>query len=257
MTRINYTGRQRILRESVGLRVNTDPTPKLYVDRLDLSEVELPPDARIILEAQRRTNFMRLESGTVAAPDLPAGVPLVEFDSPNGMTFRVKVVGVSGDDLGKLLAGADGLRAVADGEPVDRTALLSVRPADLGQSLWRLDIDEAGNPSLLINKSIAMGWNEFARLPLFRALVFPEVTRQVAMWVVSNWSDADEDPESPVNPWIRYFRYELGQTLSESSIPAAEEDRSEWARDWADEVTAKFSRKHKFLESVNIALGDQ
>lgn len=257
MTRINYTGRRRILRENVGLRTTCDQIPKLYVDRIDLSGFELPSDAQIVVEAQRRTNFMRVACGTVGDPNLPAGEPLLEFDNPSGIQFRVKVVGVSGESEGKLLAAADGLRATADGEPVDRTALLPVRPADLGQTLWQLDIDESGYPSLLVNRSVNGGWNEFARQPFFRALVFPEVTRQVAIWVVGSFADAEDNPESPASPWIRYFRTELGQSLSAGDVPSDETERAEWGRDWAEEVAAKFSRKHRFLESIGAIIGDE
>ena len=257
MTRINYTGRKRIVREKVQLRLVVDVFPKLYVDGIDLSGFDLPGDARIVVEAQRRTNFTRVHCGTVAEPDLASGATLREFDSPDGINFRVKVVGASGDNEGKLLAAADGLRATADGESADRVALLPVRPSDLGQLLWRLDIDDTGFPSLLINKLVPMGWNEFARQPMFRALVFPEVTRRVAMWVVGNLADVADNPESPAAPWVQYFKAELGQDLLDMSVPSDEADRQEWARDWADEVAEKFSRKHRILESIGSLFGDE
>ena len=182
--------------------------------------------------------------------------PLPEFDSPEGITFRVKVVGVSGDSDGKLLAAADGLKATMDGEPDDRQSLLPVRPADIGQLLWRLDFDDTGFPSLLINKFVPSGWSEFARQPYFRALVFPEVIRQVAAWVVENLSDAMDNPDSPAVPWVKYFKVELGQDLSTMTIPSGDEGGQQWALEWADEVAERFSRKHRFLESVGSTLGD-
>jgi hypothetical protein len=257
MTRINYTGRKRIYRENVQLRLSSEESLKLRADRIDLSDIELPGDARIILEAQVRTNLVRVECGTVAKPELPCGQPLPEFDSPEGITFRVKVVGVSGDNDGKLLAAADGLRATTDGEEDSRQSLLPVRPADIGQLLWRLDFDDTGFPSLLINKFVPNGWNEFARQPYFRALVFPEVIRQVASWVVENLADALDNPDSPAAPWMKYFKVELGQDLSAMAIPSDDEGGRQWALEWADEIAEKFSRKHRFLESVGKILGDE
>jgi len=256
MTRINYTGRARILREDVGLRIVAGTPPSLHVERLDISDFGLPGDARIVLEAQRRTNFMRVECGTVGSPDLSSDALLREFDSPEGISFRIKVVGV-GDNDGKLLAAADGLRASSDGEPADRLALLPFRPADIGQLLWRLDIDDSGFPSLLINKSMPMGWNEFARQPFFRALVFPEVIRQVAIWVVDKLADIADDPESPAAPWMKFFNVELGHDLLSAEIPTDDSDRGDWASGWAEEVAETFSRKHRFLESVIGMLGDE
>lgn len=257
MTRINYTGRKRIYRENVQLRLRAQDSLQLWVDRIDLSGIELPGDARIILEAQVRTNLARVECGTVAKPELPCGEGLTEFDSPEGITFRVKVVGVSGHSDGKLLAAADGLRATTDGEPGDRQSLLPVRPADIGQLLWMLDFDDTGSPSLVINKFVPNGWNELARQPYFRALVFPEVIRQVSVWVIENLTDAMENSDSPAVPWVEYFKLELGQDLSTMEIPSDDEGSRQWAQEWADEIAEKFSRKHRFLESVGKILGDE
>jgi len=257
MTRINYTGRKRIYRENVQLRLTAADRLKLQVDRIDLSDIDLPGDARIILEAQVRTNLVRVECGTVAKPKLPSGEPLPEFDCPEGITFRVKVVGVSGESDGKLLAAADGLRATTDGEQADRQSLLPVRPADIGQLLWRLDFDDTGSPNLLINKFLPNGWNELARQPYFRALVFPEVIRQVAAWVVDHLDDAIDNPDSPAAPWVKYFKVELGQDLLAAAIPPGDEERRQWAQEWADEIAEKFGRKHRFLESVGKIRGDE
>lgn len=244
MTRINYTGRKRIKRDRVRLRLTTNGSVKLHADELNLDGIALPSDAGIVIEAQRQTRFMRLSCGTVSTPDLPAGAALTEFDVAEGLHFRVKVVGVTGADEGKILAAADGLIATSEGDTAGRTALLPFRPAPLGQRLWKLEATEGDWPALLINESVA-DWHQFARTPSFQALVLPEVLRQIAIWVVEQLDDAQEE-DTPAGAW-RQFLSGFGQDPVEVA-PDDEDERAGWARDWAEEIADKFSRRHKFRD---------
>ena len=82
MARINYTGRKRIVREKIRLRLTEDGAVRLHADTLDLNDLNLPPHARIVIEAQRQTRFARLACGTVAEPELPRGVTLLQSQRP-------------------------------------------------------------------------------------------------------------------------------------------------------------------------------
>lgn len=247
MTRINFTGRRRIPRDHVKLRVTATDGVKLYVDSLQLPNTSLPSDARVVIEAQRQTRFMRLECGTVAAPVRPSGDLLSEFDVPDGVRFRVKVVGTTGVGEGKILAAADGIVAASDQIPTGREPLLPFRPAALDQRLWKLDTTD--QPTVFVNQSVG-DWQQFAREPHFLAFVYPEVLRQVALWVTSNSDDAQEE-DTPAAAWLRFFQ-ELGSPPLDDA-PPDQEARAEWADDWADDAADKFCRAHRFRDLISSA----
>ena len=123
---------------------------------LDLTDYDLPNDARVFVEAYRQTSFMRFPHGTVAAPHPPpdSARRLTEFASREGLLFRVKVTS-TGDRAGVLLAEGDRIPVSDDEEqPDNRIALLPTAPADLGQETWRVDLTGANGPLLLVNKRV-------------------------------------------------------------------------------------------------------
>lgn len=251
MTRINYTGRKRIPRDRVRLRLASNGDIRLYVTSVALP-AGLPLDARVVIEAQRQTRFMRLDCGTVAAPDWPNDALLSEFDVVDGVRFRLKVVGTSEAAEGKILAAADSIVATSEGSLSGRDPLLAFRPALLGHRLWRLDTSDGAWPVVLVNQAIG-DWHQFAREPYFQALVLPEVLRQIALWVVENLEDADE-PDTPAGAWRRFFK-SLGSDPLEEAPPDGD-DRAGWAQDWADDVTDRFCRRHRFRDAITSSSED-
>jgi hypothetical protein len=240
VTRLNYTGRKRVTRDRVRLRL-TEPDGKLLLDvqGLQFKGLRQPDDAEVIVEAYRQTARRRVPCGTVGALCLPTAVPLAEFDVPDGLLFRVKVVGV-GDADGKLLAAGDRIPAVTDNQNGDGTSILPFKPSsDLGQQLWRLDTDP--DPLLLINSGVG-DWKGLARQPYFQALVFPELVRQAAMWVLANMEDPDEN-EGAASNWRRLLAG-LGKD------PVADPPQEDEQEQWADDVAEAFARKHKFLDRM-------
>lgn len=245
MTRLNYTNRLRLTRDLIQLRLHESGGQLLLnVERLDLSGFALPADAKVLVEAYRQTTRSRIQCGTVGVPMLPTAVPMPEFSVDGGALFRVKVVGV-GEADGKLLAVADRVPATDEQDGAARTPLLPFRSTDdLGQRLWRLDIDEG--PAVLINSGVG-DWKAFALEPNFQALVFPEILRQVALWVVRE-NDNDEEDGDEAAAW-RLFLANLGYDPAEVTG-----NEPEQAEQWANDVAAAFARKHKFLQRRNMQL---
>lgn len=248
MTRLNFTGRRRIPKINIGLRVRTATSyPVLDVLRLDLDELRLAGDADIVIEAYRQTSYMRFSAGTVGSPSLPTGCPLREFEAPDAVRFRVKVVG-AGDDEGKILAAADQLRASLAGDAEDpQTSLLTIVPEDLGHVLWRLDFDD-DEPKLVVNKGIG-DWRGFALQPTFTAFVLPEALRQIARWTLRNLELFEEGEVTPIVGWVFYLT-ELGHDPRDVS------DAEESSELWVEDVVAHFGREHRFLDLVQAITGE-
>lgn len=247
MTRLNFTGRRRIPKSNIGLRVRTaNGAPVLDVLRLDLDQLRLTDDADIVIEAYRQTSYMRFGAGTVGAPSLPTGRLLHEFEAPDAVRFRVKVVG-AGDDEGKILAAADQLRASLEGDDEEpQTSLLTIVPEDLGHVLWRLDFADE-EPKLEVNKRVG-DWRGFALQPTFTAFVLPEALRQIATWTLRNLELFEEGDGTPIAGWVAYLS-ELGHDPRDVSDA---EDQELWVED----VVGHFGREHRFLNLVGALTGE-
>ena len=248
MTKLNFTGRQRIGRSGVRLRVHGEfEDLRLTVDRLDIDQSGLPDDARVVVEAQRQTNYMRFECGRVAEMSLPSGVQLAEFDTPDGILFRIKVIGDEAEDHGKLLAVTDRLRATdddaTDGGTSASVPLLPFQAHDLDQVTWQLDVS-GEHPVVLVNRRLP-DWKAYVQSPEFRALVFPEVLRQVAQWILRQDIE-DATPDDAAWPWKCFM-----ELLHQSPI-GVDDDKAD---DWAEELVHAFARRAGLFEGLAAATG--
>ena len=132
---------------------------------------------------------------------------LTEFEVPDGVLFRVRVVQPPGQEHHKLLGEADGIPFVKVGEAsAQRRPLLEPVPDALDQLMWKIDM-ESDPPKLLVNKDAQPTWKEMARSPYFIALVYPEVMRRLLTTVLieKEWSE-DEDESGWESDWIRFAR---------------------------------------------------
>jgi hypothetical protein len=246
MTRLNYTGRKRIMRENLKFRVELDGAVFVHLDSIDLSTFELPANAKVVVEPYRsaRVQSQRIDVGEVGDLRLPQTLELATFEAPDDVLFRVKVIGVGGAEEGKLLAAADQVRPISEDSSSGKRSILPVRSADLGQRLWRLNFDE-GSPVLEVSRDLS-DWNQFARRPIFQGLVYPEALGQVARWLIDNRDDLESD--SPPGLWDRYFREVLGVSPLEGLPEKPSEDD---VNERADEVARTFSQRYRLRSRVD------
>lgn len=235
MVHLNYTDRKRISADHVELELAESGTTSTLSARLHhIDKLDFPPDAVLVLEAQRRYESMREPMGTVAAPVDVQELELDLFDSLDGVSIRLKVVAADGSGL--LLGVADRLKA-ADRKRKGRRSLLPFRAShELGEEVWRLDFS-GDFPIVLINAALP-DWNGLARSPIFIQLVYPELLRQIATWALGGELD---DEDSPRNDWLIFLR---GMGLPDDGWEP--EDADEVAR-LADDVVARFCREHKLM----------
>lgn len=246
--RVNHTGRHRIARSLVSATIEAgDPNPLLTVS-VDLSTLELPGDATVHVEAYRRTQMERFDLGTVDRPDSVVGRPLRTFTDPEGVQLRIKVVGTTAGSAGRLLAVADRLRPdQADAGGPGGRPLLRFRSDDgLGQLVWALDLSD-DDPVVLMNDKLG-DWNEAARTESFVTLVYPEILRQIAIWVGESVV-ADETLEGPVDDWARLLR-QLGH---DPATLDPDMDRA-LLYEWAASAAGRFARDFELADRASVAL---
>lgn len=220
---------------------------------LRLADYRFPRNAEVWVEAHRQNLWMQFPWGSVSAIRPPLNRRLTEFDVPDGILFRVRVVQPPGQEHHKLLGEADGIPFVKVGESTaERRPLLEPVPDALDQLLWKLDT-ESDPPRLLVNKDAQPTWKEMARSPYFTALVYPEVLRQLLSYtlLIDLWVEVDEDTGWEAD-WIRFARNVGGLP---APPPAA--DR-EGRQGWIDEAVSAFARRHqlKLTWDLNFEEGE-
>jgi hypothetical protein len=192
----NYTGRRKIGRKDVSITLRQENAVWVFDAELRLADHHFPRNAEVWVEAHRQNLWMQWTWGTVATLRMPADRRLTEFDVPDGVLFRVRVVQPPGSEHHKLLGEADAIPFVKAGEADDRRRHLLVPVPDvLDQQLWRLDF-ESDPPRLLVNKDVKPSWKEMACSPYFTALVYPEVLRRILMRALMSddgWTEEDEE----------------------------------------------------------------
>jgi hypothetical protein len=222
--RINSTGRRRIERRHVEIRLHRIPghdRPRIEV-KFDLEDLGLDPSTQIVLESRFKDFAQRFSWGTVARPG-PEGDPVIsEVPSDQRIFFRVKAVEPSSH---KLLALARQLYPVGeDGDDGGRSALFRVRTRPLGQELWRVVIEEGGAPVLELNADVPDVLARF-REPSLRAAILPAAMRTVLLELGDDEVDQDEDPDSWRQRWFRFAEHMANK---EQPDPREREAMQEW-----------------------------
>lgn len=236
--RLNYTGCQRIRRSDIQVGLDRNAAPPEFALRQSLEPYEFPPDACVVVEAQAHWTLMRFDCGTIGTPARDQTHALSDFDSCDGITFRLKVIG-TGEAAGLILGEADGIRPADTEGREEARSFLAVQPADLGHVVWRLSF--AGpEPLLQINEGIS-DWRSFMRRVEVRALLLPELYRQLLLEAATNSPDAESS-----DAW---------QFAVLNTVPVAAGARPSGADDealdaWVDDAVRHFAARHKLLRGL-------
>jgi hypothetical protein len=234
----NYTGRRKIGRKDVAITLWQKNGSWSFEADLNLGDYHFPRNAEVWVEAHRQNLWMQWPWGTVSSLRPASERKLAEFDVPDGILFRVRVVQPPGQEHHKLVGEADGIPFVKAGEAeVPRRHLIVPVPDALDQQLWKINFD-TDPPSLSVNKDAQPSWKELARSPQFIALVYPDVLRQILLRVLldDQWTDDDEDGGWQTD-WMRFTRGLGG--LGQLPRPDLEQDRE----NWIEEAVSAFCRR--------------
>ena len=252
----NYTNRRKIERRDVQIVLREDKEGLTFDADLErigpTGSYRFPAAAVVFVEAYRQNQWMQFVFGTVAAIRPPLDRRLAEFESPEGLLFRVRVVLPKEPERHKLVGEADQIPFVKAGDAEDRRKpIIEPQSAPLDQLLWKLDLDH-DVPRLLVNQNALPTWRDFARNPFFVSLVYPEVLRQVLTRALigPDALDNDEDDESPSwqRDWVN-FACKLGGMCE---LPEAEDE--ERRREWIDAAAAAFARRNNLRQMADLAV---
>jgi hypothetical protein len=247
--RFNYTDRKRIPSDRVDFQIRPSDGAPSFDARLDLTGLELPTTSRVYVEAYYKSSLQRFDFGTVASVVTPGTTVLDQVDQGNLIYFRVKVVDTDGKH-GRLVAEVDGLHA-AGRTGANRFCILPVNFVDLGEQLWRLSF---APPQPVLEVNSFSGAEGFVRSdPMFMALVYPEVVRQVLRNILI---DSDLDDLDGLNEWQdRWVRF--AKTFHPEEIPASGADDDDARTRWVEEVVRCFCEKLKMRTRLVEAIAQE
>lgn len=257
----NYTGRRKILREQVTIRIIRENDRFGFTADLRLDSHHFPSDARVYVEAYRGISALwkRFDFGRVGLIESHAVRYLDDFNRPEGILFRVKV-SAEGDNRGRLLGEADGIRPErTDDQILNISELIEIGAKDLGGEPWQLNLSENGSdvPFLYINERLEH-WQLLARQPEFREWTATCVIRQILTHILV--IDAYVGEESDDNTgesfdwrqkWLRYAELLPNMTdhppvLGDDEVLADRRDITEWI----DQAVSAFGMRSGLMDSL-------
>ncbi|WP_315807040.1 MULTISPECIES: hypothetical protein [unclassified Bradyrhizobium] len=244
--RLNSTGRKRIIRD----RIRIELTPPLdtfsfptATAEINLAEMDLDPAAGVTLEAYYRSSSMRFPCGTVASIDVPPRFVLTDVDRGGAIQFRLLVI--ASDNSGRILASAEGIKPRQKSDTPERQPLLRVRETDLGEELWRIDLNERNGPWLLINSRVPGLAMRLRSDVLVQGLILPHALREVIRNLPREGED--EDDQDWGDDWRKFLR-----ALDVEPEPDDPQDE-ESVQSWVEDAVIRFSQLKRFAELVRAA----
>jgi hypothetical protein len=254
--KFNYTERIKIKRSDLLVSIDgSADIPHIEADiRIGPYQDRLPPEGKIYVEAYHRTKFARFSFGTVAVPTTPENRVLASFGAADfeDIRFRVKVVDESAKH-GRILAVAEGISQVSeDKRKANRLSLLGVDKEDIGDRIWKLDLERGDMPWLVVNERITDPNRLLQSDVMFFCMVYPEIIRQVLTYVLINSDEDFTDIEIEADDeevWqVRWLWF--GKILSGKKWPL-KDDGEVLSREWIEKCSDSFCRNHRVLQQVS------
>jgi len=225
MKRFNYTGRKKVLRDDINIRLQGDFHEKPIVDvALNLDGYDFPPEGDVYLEPQWKTRFMRVHLGRVSNNLRMNGIPLHDFHDAEGLDFRIKVVD-QGEGL--LLGIAENVKPYNKDEELDQNqqSILPVSTVDLSGYgvLWRIYYGEDQQATLQVERELGSR-EQVVRSLFFRGFILPAAMHQILVKVVAeDWDEELADPVELSTRWL-LFAQQIGAGLPDKKA----DDNEEW-----------------------------
>jgi hypothetical protein len=243
--RINSTGRERIKREGIDIRILEPASgePLKAKASIDLSGHDFPSTAAIALEAYHRSSGMRFDCGTVGNVQIPPLLVLDEVDRSGSVLFRVKVIDTQAEP-GKILGSALGVQPTSENKEDGQRSLFPVIFRDLGEQTWKVQINYGDRPKLVLNKEIPGISHRLHENPLLQGFLLPAALRIVLEELVRDREPEDDDELGWKSEWLQYCKVGLG--IQDDPTELNPDDRA----DWVERALSRFCNGHGFVRAI-------
>lgn len=246
--RFNYTGRRKLDRSNVRIRVHEakGEAPQSFTADVKLpADMKLDPLARVYVEAYIGASTMRFDFGTVASLSAPEDCLLTDIDEGAPVLFRVRVVDET-ENIGRLLASANGIRPEGEEDGKHRKSLLPLRSCDLGEEIWQLKYDADAGFELAVNNRVPDIMERLKSDATLMGLVYPEVVRQIARRI---WEEGAPDDADWLVDWKTWLEELFGRSVSVDD----ESDIDEIA----DDMARNFAARYRYATNMATLKGDE
>lgn len=243
VSNLNYTGRKRINRSDVDITLQIadgDPSSFSFNANFALSSYNLPDDALLTIEAYRQTTRMRFDFGEIGTLQPPPDRNLAEFDTHEGVQFRVCITSQD-EPVGVLLAAADRIPLTNPSKEKDKRApLLPVRSGDIGSQIYQIDFSGSG-PGLVINSELNIDWHSLVLTDAFASLAYPTIVREIFLRILLFEEYSEGDPDDWQSLWLLF-------ALDMPGIEEPPYNDEDQLTIWIDEVVDTFCRQSHLIK---------
>lgn len=211
--------------------------------RLDIADLGLPGDTRVIVVARRGNSEERIDVGTISTWN-KGFQPLTELGDDGSLAFRVLLVGPTSP---KLIAAAEHVRPKGQG---DSESFIALEPSDLEELPWEIEVHEQeGRATIRFNREIFQSSAEAESNAFFMNLILPEAIRAMARSVAPNPGVLAQEEWTPFKTWLAV--HGVTEEPDDDSTP---EEQEQWCKQVAHAFCQRFAFTTKLKE---LRLKDQ
>lgn len=250
--RFNSTGRKAIATSQISIRLihPSEPgVPKSFeADLSGLKELGVPSNARIYVEpyVTGSSSIMRFPFGEIGEIAPPNDRSLSGLDAGGRVLFRIKVVDES-NEVGKILAAANAIRPLDEKLTEDQQrSILPVESRDLGEAIWKLELEDAVRPTLVVSNRIPGLIEQLKTEPFVQGSIIPHAVRLILLRIFDPERGDVTDDTDWVQDWKQWASEILGKAIDEDFDPNQLEER-------VDEIIEKFVEKSRFVTRIEPA----
>jgi hypothetical protein len=240
----NPTKIKKIHNNKLNIELNEDFEGEKFfqMDEPKLGYLDLDKDSKIYVYVSAGSSEMRFTLGTLGNPKIPKNRLLVEL--PTELTFWFRLIVVDPIDS-RILASAEKVRPKSSHEDT-REPILPVETRDLGNILWKMNIQPDELPVLYLNKEFPNITDRFKTDKVFQILVLPQAVRMCLEHLIA--SDYDKNPDSWQYKWIVFLK----ELKMHTSLPHIDDDDIVKIK-WLDKAINKFSKNvNLFDDAVSL-----
>ena len=239
-SKINWTNRREIKKGEASFSIDTqsNKTPSFNAN-FAFAVDAFPPEARVFVEAFYKETRQTFNWGEISNLVPPNNRNIGEIGSVESVKFRVLVI--DQEIKGLLLGEGDNFVAsTGNQEGENRSSIISLKTGtDLGQLAWKLEIDADNLPKLLINKDIPEASHKLKNDPIFRALIYPAVMREILTFYI--WDEIQDGEYA--EKWIQF-----AGNFTENDVHACRDQHEKLY--WIEEAVSEFAERRKYTDGL-------
>jgi hypothetical protein len=249
LAQINHTNRLKITRNKVRIQLHKHFTPWQFSVSLDIGDLNLADDDRIVVEATHSIITERFGHGTVDAPYPVTPLELTELTGRPNIHFRIKVIAADGSGL--IAAEADQIPVTGSSKSNNQQISILEYDESVDRPLpWWLDWNGGSLPVLVFNPDVH-DVSAFAKSDMYRGSSAAAVVEQVLtrMCFVDETEDYDEDDEQSWQTlWLDFIRQLGGDEFN------PQESEPQQKHEWIAKSVELFASRFRPISKLNLGL---